>query len=75
MFNLLVVVGFNIEFNEDTTVYQNKKEGKLLQKINYVEKIDNISIKDSLGKIKLRIKDKFIWNNIVNKYKEMFVNL
>ena len=73
--NLLLDVGFNKEVAVDAAVYWNKEPGNLA---GIIDKVDNFSadVRSDFGlRAKQRIKDKYSWQYICNRYAEIFMEL
>lgn len=68
--NLLLDVGFNREVAEDAALYWTKEDGNLASLINKCEKID----REEFGrKAKGRIREKYSWQYIADRYAEIWM--
>ncbi|MBU5305036.1 beta 1-4 rhamnosyltransferase Cps2T [Eubacterium callanderi] len=72
--NLILDVGFNREVAEGGALYWNKKEGSLTKLINRSEKISKSEIETLSEIAKKRILWNYNWNNIVEKYENVFLH-
>lgn len=70
--NILLDVGFNREVGSDGAVYFNKDNRNLAELIECLEKKDEEFIKQLGEKAKLRIRNYYSWQKIVNEYEEKF---
>ncbi len=70
--NLLLDVNFNREVGQTGALYFSREKGDLATLINKVELLDKASIEDMGNKAKKRIIDNYTWNQIVDKYEELF---
>lgn len=73
--NLVLDVEFNKEVAGDAALYWKKDLNNLKTLINSVESLSIEEIKKYGNKAKRIIKDKYNWNFICNKYKELFDRL
>ena len=71
--NLLLNVGFNREVAENGALYWNKNDQSLTKKITEADRLSEIEILEMEKKAKTRIKDKFSWNFICDKYHKLFI--
>ena len=70
--NLLLDVGFNREVAEESALYWTKEYGDLRKLISFVEDMDQKEI-DRLGvEAKRRIRDRYSWDSIVEKYEKVW---
>lgn len=72
--NLLLDVGFNREVGEEGALYWNKEKGSLASLINKCDKLEQKEIDDLGNRAKDRINKEYSWDNIINKYEEIFEN-
>lgn len=70
--NLLLDVGFNREVAENAAVYWSKKDGDLAGLIDKADKVDDLKIKEYSRKAKERIREKYSWTFICDRYEEEF---
>lgn len=70
--NLLLDVGFNKEVANEGAMYWNKEENNLKELIKKVENISKEEKEQYSKKAKDRIKKEYNWQNIVEKYEELF---
>lgn len=70
--NLLLNVGFNKEVAEDAAMYWSKKKGSLAKLIDKADKIEPEMISEYGRKAKKRIKEKYSWTYICDRYEEEF---
>lgn len=72
--NFLLDVGFNREVAEDGALYWTKEDGNLSNLINTSETFNLMEIAELERKAKFRIKTKYSWIYICDKYKTIFLN-
>ena len=70
--NLLLDVSFNREVGEDTAVYWKKSDGALEEKLNELEHLSEEDRTSYGNKAKKRIKEFYSWEEIVEKYENIF---
>lgn len=73
--NLLVDVGFNKEVAEDAALYWSREEGSLSNLIDSADKLTYDQIYEFGNKAKNRVKEKYSWDFICYKYKEVFLGI
>lgn len=71
--NLLLAVDFNKEVAEDAAIYWTKEKGNLAALIDKVEGLSSSKIEVLGEKAKKRIRDRYSWADICNKYLEVFL--
>jgi len=70
--NILYDVPYNREVGSDATLYFNKENNSLKEKLLEVANYSDSKVKEMGIKAKKRIKDNYTWEIIVTKYKNMF---
>ncbi len=70
--NLLLKVGFNEEVAEDAALYWTKENGELAQLIKKADDLTQEQIEDLGNRARARIEDKYSWEYICEKYKNIF---
>lgn len=72
--NLLLDVVFNKEVGCNGALYFNKNEGSLLELVNKIERLSVADIETISQNAKIRIKENYTWNYIVNQYENLFLS-
>lgn len=72
--NLLLDVGFNREVAENSAIYWKKEKGSLSSQIKYIEKLNEETLANFGFQAKERIRKKYSWEIIGEKYIELFLN-
>ena len=71
--NLLYDVGFNFEVGKTSVVYWDKNEETLNNRLKEVERLSYDTINVMADSAKLRIRENYQWNGIIEKYEELFI--
>jgi rhamnosyltransferase len=71
--NLLLDVVFNKEVGEEGALYFTKEAGSLANLIDKADYLTDMEIKSLGSKAKLRIKENYSWDSIVDQYEELFL--
>ncbi len=72
--NLLLDVSFNREVGGNGALYWNQENKNLSQLIDKVDNFGEEKIKKLEIKAKNRVKEKYTWEKIINKYENLFLN-
>lgn len=73
--NLLLGVQFNREVGGDSALYFDKKQNGLAQTIESADHLSSDELEEKEKRAKKRIKDRYSWHMIVDKYETTFLGL